>query len=228
MRIHHACLGVVLGVLAGGVWTAAADAADLTGPWLLHADWGPTFRYDLTCALTQKGQAVSGTCMGGVLPERTSGTLDGDKLELEYITDYQGEDVDTHYHGVIDPNGSVSGTVDAGPTPGWFDGVQIGDNGPVMSWNLHVRVANFDFQMLCAMSVKGRRLVGPCAAGDGILLDVSGIADDKGVSLTYDDHRLKAAAPLHVVYSGVLQPDGSLKGTVNDGAHNGTFVARRK
>lgn len=228
MRIHQACLAMVLGVSAAGAWAASASAADLTGPWLLHAEWGPTFKYDLVCGLTQKGQAISGTCMGVAPPERAAGTLDGDKLELEYVTDYQGNDVDTHYHGVIDNNGAVNGTVDAGPTQGWFDGVQIGDKGPVMNWQLHVRIANFDVQMLCAMSVKGRRLTGPCGAGDGVILKVSGMADDKGLTLAYDDGRLNAAAPLHVAYSGALQPDGSLKGAATDGVHTGTFSAKRR
>src|SRR5579872_4510100 len=224
MRIDHACLGMVLGLLSGGQSAAAPDAADVTGPWLLHAEWGPAFKYDLTCGLTQKGQAVSGTCMGGVPPERAAGTLDGDKLELEYVTVYQGFDVNTRYHGVIDSNGGVSGTVDAGQSQGQFVGVQIGDKGPVMIWKLHVHIATFDFQMLCAMKLKGRMLSGPCAAGDGIMLDASGSADEKGLSFTYDDNR--NGAPLHVIYTGAFQPDGSLKGTATDGAHTGTFAAK--
>jgi hypothetical protein len=223
MRIHHALLGMMLAVLSGG---ARAVAADVTGAWLLHAEWGPTFKYDLICGLTQTGQAVSGTCMGVVPPERASGSLDGDKLELEYVTLYQGYDVDTRYHGVIDSNGGVSGTVEAGPSQGWFDGVQVGDKGPVMNWKLHVRIATFDVQMLCAMKVKGRMLSGPCAAGDGVILDASGSVDEKGLSLAYDDSRL-SGAPLHVVYSGTFQPGGSLMGTATDGAHAGTFAARR-
>lgn len=226
MRIQHACLGLVLG-MAAGTAAAAPGNADVTGPWLLHAEWSPTFKYDLVCGLTQKGQAVSGPCMGVVPPERAWGRLDGDRLELEYVTVFQGNDVDTHYHGVIDGNGVVSGAVDAGPTQGVFDGVQIGDKGPVMTWKLHVRIANFDFQMLCAMKTKGRLLSGPCAAGDGMVLDANGSADEKGLSLAYDDGRL-GGDPLHVVYSGAFQPDGTVRGVATDGAHTGIFTARRK
>ena len=69
-------------------------------------------------------------------------------------------------------------------------------------------------------------LSGPCAAGDGIVLDVSGFADEKGLTFAYDDSR--NGTPLHVVYTGAIQPDGSLKGTATDGAHTGTFAAKRK
>jgi hypothetical protein len=228
MRIPLVGFCVVLGLFAGGARAATPPAAtDLTGPWQLHADWGPSFKYDLVCGFTQTGQAVSGPCMGGIPPEKAWGRLDGNKLELEYITIYQGNDVDTHFHGTIDANGGVTGTVDAPFTQGQFEGVQIGDKGPVTSWKLHVVIGGFDFQMLCAMKVKGRLLSGPCGAGDGIILTTTGTVDaNGGVTFAYDDAR--AATPVHVVYTGTVQSDGSLKGTTSNGAQSGTFNAHRK
>ena len=153
MDICRACQNLVaLAALAA----SAPAAADVTGPWLVQTEWTPKFKYEMICGLTQKGRVVTGPCMAGISTERAWGTLDANRLELEYVTVYLGADVDTRYHGVIDSSGDVSGLVDARQTHGQFDGVLLGEKGPVTSWKLHVDLGAFDFQMLCAMRLKGR------------------------------------------------------------------------
>ena len=214
-------------VLAEMLGAPVAAAADLTGGWVVHAEWGPKFKYDLACGFTQQAQAFAGPCMAlGAPPEGAGGTLEKDKLEIEYTTQYQGYDVGVHFHGVVDAGGAVSGTVESGQALGGFNGVQIGPAGPMSNWRLHVHVAQFDFQMLCALKVKGRYLRGPCGAGDGVVLRTIGTMDDKAVTFAYDTSF--AGMPLHVVYTGALQPDGSIKGTAFDGAHSGIFTAKRR
>jgi hypothetical protein len=204
-----------------------AAASDLTGSWVVHAEWGPKFKYDLLCGLRQQGEPVAGPCMAlAVEPVKAGGILDKDRLELEYLTDYQGYDVAVHFHGVIAGDGTVKGTVESGQSSGGFSGVRIGDAGPLANWKLHVAVGNFDFQMLCAMSLKGKLLRGPCAAGAGVVLSAAGTSDDKTVTLAYDTY--VAGKPLHVVYTGALQPDGSIKGAATDGTNSGVFTAKRR
>jgi hypothetical protein len=205
----------------------AASAADLTGPWLLHAEWGGSFKYDMICGLTQKGQAVSGPCMAiGVRPESAAGHMDANKLEIEYQTVFQGYDVAVQYTGEVDGLGVVRGPVNSGQISGQFVGQRIGDIGPMTSWKLHVGVGNFDFQMLCAFKTNGRSIRGPCGAGDGNVVNAVGTSDDKGVSFAYDV--AIAGKPMHVTYTGAVQPDGSIKGTATDGTNTGVFTAKKK
>ncbi len=204
-----------------------AAAADLTGGWVVHAEWTPKFKYDLLCGLTQQEQTLAGPCMAlGAPPEKAGGTLDKNKLELEYLTVFEGSDVGVHMHGNLDANGAVKGQVESGASQGEFSGVPLGSAGLLNDWKLHVRIAQFDLQMLCVLKLNGRSVRGPCAVGDGVVLRTAGTADDKSVTFAYDTNL--AGTPLHVTYTGALQPDGSIKGSASDGTNNGVFTAKRR
>lgn len=219
---YASLLAAVTVALAGPVL-----AADITGPWLVHAEWGGKFKYDMICGLTQKGSAVTGPCMViGVRPESASGTWQGDAIEFEYVTSFQGNDVDVHFDGTMDGLGQVKGPVHALLSSGGFAGRLLGEKGPVSSFKLHVGLGSFDYQMICAFKTNGKSLRGPCAGGDGNVLNATGTSDDKGVSFAYDTSL--AGHDLHVTYSGTVQPDGSIKGTATDGTNVGAFTAKKK
>ncbi|HEV2365821.1 MAG TPA: hypothetical protein VGS12_16645 [Caulobacteraceae bacterium] len=216
-----------LAVLCAGLFSPlAALPKDLSGAWVLHADWGPKLRYDLLCDLKQDGQSLSGPC--GVVygyVERASGSIGSEAMDLEYTTTYQGNEVHVTYQGKRQSDGWVRGQVTAGFFNGDFDAAPLA--APPGAWQFHVSLGNApDFQLLCAFKASENVLRGPCAPVVGSVLQASGTADDKGVALAYDTEL--NGAPIHVMYTGAVQPDGSIKGEASGGAFKGVFTAKRR
>ncbi|HUZ13532.1 MAG TPA: hypothetical protein VMU93_11835 [Caulobacteraceae bacterium] len=74
----------------------------------------------------------------------------------------------------------------------------------------------------------GGALAGPCTGSQGEAIKATGKVspDGKTVELAYDT--TYNGGPVHLDYTGAVQPDGSLKGAVDAGAAQGTFTATRQ
>ena len=76
------------------------------------------------------------------------------------------------------------------------------------------------------------KLTGPCtpagaaAAGDPVNATGQVGADGKSLEFAYDT--TYQGSPVHLDYKGDVQADGSLKGTIDAGAVQGTFTATKK
>jgi hypothetical protein len=62
----------------------------------------------------------------------------------------------------------------------------------------------------CTLTQTGTNITGSCINQQGATIDVSGAVTGADVDIGYD----VAGGPLHVDFKGVIQPDGSIKGTV--------------
>ena len=86
--------------------------ADMTGTWVMQVqtDQGggsPTF------ALTQDGNALSGTYKGQLGEAPVTGKVEGDSFEINYSLDGGGMQMKVVYSGTLDGD-SVSGKLDLG------------------------------------------------------------------------------------------------------------------
>jgi hypothetical protein len=64
--------------------------------------------------------------------------------------------------------------------------------------------------MTCTLTRSGTHIAGSCVTERGVTVDVSGTATASQVDFGYN----LAGSPLHVDFKGVIQSDGSIKGTV--------------
>ena len=64
--------------------------------------------------------------------------------------------------------------------------------------------------MTCTLTQSGTNLIGSCVTQQGTTVDVSGTVNGADVNFGYN----AAGGPLHVDFKGVLQSDGSIKGTL--------------
>jgi hypothetical protein len=86
-----------------------ANAADVTGTWLMAVETGagsgsPTF------VLVQKGEALTGSYKGQLGEAQVTGTVKGDDVTIQYKVDAQGQTLAVTYTGKVDGN-SMSGKV---------------------------------------------------------------------------------------------------------------------
>ena len=65
--------------------------------------------------------------------------------------------------------------------------------------------------MTCTLTRSGSNITGPCVTQQGSTVDVSGTVAGSQVEFGYN----VAGGPLRVDFKGVIQPDGSMKGTVS-------------
>ena len=89
----------------------AADTPSLSGTWQVHVVIG---NYDnvITCAFTQNGTALSGTCStteDG--PAQITGSVSENKVTWTYKTTYNGGTVTPAYEGLVDPSPKITGTI---------------------------------------------------------------------------------------------------------------------
>lgn len=64
--------------------------------------------------------------------------------------------------------------------------------------------------MTCTLTRSGNTLTGSCVTRRGSTVDVSGTVTGDNVDFGY----IATGSPLHVDFKGVIQSDGSIKGTV--------------
>jgi hypothetical protein len=98
--------GTVIGLLAMLVWSAPAQAQNISDTWqfAVELDVGggrPTFVF------TQDGETLSGTYQGTFDAADVSGTIQGDRVEFSF--ELQGSTAT--YTGTVD-NNTMSGTCD--------------------------------------------------------------------------------------------------------------------
>ncbi len=157
-----------------------------------------------------------------------TGSLDAKRFRLKYSTDYNGSGIEQEYIGNVKADGGVEGEVKNRLSSGVFQGAPL-----TTEHDLNLQVWRFDvgfsedihFNLLCSLRVDDGRLKGPCAVTDGVVLQTSGEANGANVTFAYDAQ--VHGQPLHVSYSGAVQTDGSLKGSIKAGETSGVFTARR-
>ena len=208
----------------------AGHAADVTGAWVIKGDLGPKFQHTLVCAFKADASTLSGPCIGAFGPVlKASGSLDRAGLTFTYLSDYQGNDFVTEYAGRPGAGGSVSGTIQAGQEAGAFSGSTVADwpDDHLAFWLLDSRLGNgLTWSLGCAFKASRRLVNGPCAAAIGPPTQATGTIEGASVSFAYD-YDLQGSRK-HIVYTGTVQPDGSLKGTVAQDGLSGAFTGRRR
>ena len=105
----------------------AASAAPLTGAWAFTGAFSSMgINFALNCRFTQTGGALSGPCRDPKQPAdvQATGSVAGANVTFAYDTNYMGVAVHLVYKGVLQPNGSIAGGVDAGTVQGTFSGAR--------------------------------------------------------------------------------------------------------
>jgi hypothetical protein len=94
----------------------AADNASLTGKWKIHISVAGN-ESDRDCTLTQKDDAISGTCSGGEKKEvQVTGKVDGTKVNWSYESEYEGSPITVKYSAQLNViDGKFAGTVYVDP-----------------------------------------------------------------------------------------------------------------
>ena len=221
---------MLVGLLAAMAAPGAAQAADHAGTWAVKAEFGRQFKYTLLCTLSSAGDGLAGPCSaftGRTL--RTTGYLNGNSLRFAYDTDFNGAAIRLDYVGRLQPNGAFRGAVETRTSQGVFEARRVLDPGPdqLSAWKLDVGFsAQMRYGVFCGFKADGARLRGPCAIAVGETLPTKGAADASTVTFAYDT--VFQGQPTHVVYTGAVQPDGSLKGTITSGGGTGTFTATKQ
>jgi hypothetical protein len=105
---------------------AAASAADMSGVWVVNADFGGAITYTTTCTLKDDAGALTGSCtdpQGGAVVNTTGKVTESatdPSMEWAYDTTYQGAPIHLDYKGDVQADGTLKGTIDAGGPQGTF------------------------------------------------------------------------------------------------------------
>lgn len=78
--------------------------------------------------------------------------------------------------------------------------------------------------MSCKLTRSGNTIAGPCVTPQGSTVDVSGTVTGDQLDIGYN----LAGSPLHVAFTGVIQSDGSIKGTVTAAIPPVPFTATKQ
>lgn len=78
--------------------------------------------------------------------------------------------------------------------------------------------------MTCKLTRSGAKIAGPCVTPQGSTVDVSGTVTGDQVDIGYD----LTGSPLHVDFKGVIQADGSIKGSVTVGTPPASFTGTKQ
>ena len=93
----------------------AANAADISGSWHVTGSVSDN-PVDTTCTLTQKDNALTGTCVrkDGKSVDAT-GSVKDDAIAWHYNSEYNGDTITINYSGKIGKDGTISGTIVVDP-----------------------------------------------------------------------------------------------------------------
>jgi hypothetical protein len=113
---------VMLFAAALALAPVSALAADASGAWTVNGAFGDEIKYTAACTFKQDSAGkLAGSCKQADQPDAAAtGQVDGSKVEFTYDTTYQGSPYHLDYKGDLQPDGSLSGTVDAGGPQGTF------------------------------------------------------------------------------------------------------------
>jgi hypothetical protein len=100
----------VTALTLGLAFGALANAADLSGTWVLTVE-SPQGTSNPTMTLTQDGESVSGTYSGSLGSSDISGTVDGDSFKLVANLSMQGQEIPLTYTGTQSGD-SMTGSLD--------------------------------------------------------------------------------------------------------------------
>lgn len=112
----------VLALLTAGA--AMAEENSVAGKWAIHFNISG-YEGDLTCALTQTGADVGGSCTNEQGTVTVTGKTEAAKVTLQYKTEYNGDELTVVYTGKLD-SGKLAGSVSVQPmgVEGEFTGTQ--------------------------------------------------------------------------------------------------------
>ncbi len=203
----------------------AARAADFTGAWLIQQTIGAQPPSAVVCVLKADKAVLYGPCAARVEHSRAAtGWLDASSMTFRYRTDYNGSGVHLVYRGDVQPDGSVKGNVTSEGGKGVFQATPLTDtkSGAPVTWKVSAAFSDtLRYVLLCTFKADGRSIAGPCTVVGGPTLKTEGTASGNTVTLHYD-------APARVDYTGVLQPDGTLAGTVASAGATGRFTGEKQ
>ena len=92
-------------------------------------------------------------------------------------------------------------------------------------WKISGDVSGFQYTLNCTLEIAGGKISGPCVSDqDPAPVQTAGTYTDAGGSEFAYDVKFQDM-PLHVVYKGQQQADGTVKGTVDASGNSGTFTA---
>ncbi len=94
----------------------AAIAADVSGSWHVTGSIGDN-SIDTTCTLTQKDNALTGTCVrkDEKKSENATGSVKDQTIEWHYNSEYNGDPITITYSGTLAKDGTISGTIVVDP-----------------------------------------------------------------------------------------------------------------
>jgi hypothetical protein len=98
------------------------------------------------------------------------------------------------------------------------------------TWKIDGDVGGFMFTLTCTLEIGDGKISGPCVSNlDPAPVATTGTYTVSGeVTSSEFSYDVKVNdMPLHVVYKGQSQPDGSVKGTVDAQGNAGTFTAKQ-
>jgi hypothetical protein len=89
----------------------ATDDPSISGQWQVHTSVSGN-ESDMACTITQKGDALAGTCTSDRGKFEISGKVNGKKVEWSYKSEYEGTPLTVKYDGVLDSATKMTGNVD--------------------------------------------------------------------------------------------------------------------
>lgn len=93
----------------------AAAAPNLTGKWTIHQSIAGNDS-DQECNFVQTDSVLSGSCKNQDGKDlQVKGSIDGNKANWQYDSDYNGTPLTAKYTATVDDSGKISGTVDVDP-----------------------------------------------------------------------------------------------------------------
>ena len=101
---------------------AAARAADLSGVWKVNGVFSGVISFTATCTFRQTGASLAGHCVDpqNSTDAQAKGAVAGANVEFGYDTAFGGTAIHLDYKGVLQANGSLSGTIGTGGPSGTF------------------------------------------------------------------------------------------------------------
>src|SRR5579871_2775636 len=93
----------------------AAGAPSVAGDWSIHNSIAGN-ESDQLCTLTQKDNAITGTCKLADGKDATvTGSVDGNKATWKYDMDYNGSPLTLVYTATLDDSGKIAGSIEVQP-----------------------------------------------------------------------------------------------------------------
>ncbi|MBB6092175.1 hypothetical protein HNQ60_001021 [Povalibacter uvarum] len=233
MKIIRACAltaSLTAGLAMADAPAPAAPSAEskFAGNWIVKGEFGD-LKYTLSCFFIGDDQTLSGPCLGIREPLlRANGRLNEKSMQFKYKTEYQGTGLTLDYRGRVQSDGSFKGTVMADQSEGRFEATpqSVLTVGEMTPWILNVGfTSSMQYSVVCGFRQSGDRIKGPCAISQGATLQARGRIEGDNVSFEYDTQY--EGRPIRVEYSGTLQADGALQGTIKEGSSAGVFSAER-